>query len=269
MLHDAENHRTCKLVVDSLNATHSWNLSVSTLQNYYEFAITALEREPQLVVNHLQTRVQNYHADHQHVEAICDTGHAQHQSTMLELRATLTRILASKSASAHRPDDGLAGLEDLVQSALINVWQKIDTFAYKSRLNTWIHVVAIRQLQQVAKVRATQKRALGGEACSLEKHIEDGAPPPEAPDLPPDVSALDAQLRALIEHILLQQRDERLLTVFSLNYDNQLTLREIGKKLHLSPARVYGIMQQAIKILQQNTSLRAWFGKDDDTLHPS
>ena len=109
MLHDDEKHRTCRLVVDSLNATHSWNLSGNTLQEYYDFAIATLDREPELALTVLHACVQNYHADHQHVEAICDTGHAQHQSTMLELRATLTRILASKSASAHRPDDGLAG----------------------------------------------------------------------------------------------------------------------------------------------------------------
>ncbi len=269
MLHDDEKHRTCRLVVDSLNATHSWNLSGNTLQEYYDFAIATLDREPELALTVLHACVQNYHADHQHVEAICNDNHPQHQSVMLELRATVTRILANKSANVYRPDDGQAGLEDLAQSAVINVWHKIDTFAYKSRLNTWIHVIAIRQLQQVAKVRTTQKRALGSEAFSLEKYIEAGAPPPEAPDSAPDVQVLDEQLSALVEHILMAQRDDRLLTVFSHNYVDQLTLREIGKKLHLSPARVYGLMQQAIKILQQDTSLRAWFDKDGDTLHPS
>ncbi|KPV53891.1 hypothetical protein SE17_07005 [Kouleothrix aurantiaca] len=269
MLHDAEKHRACRVIVDSLNATHSWNLSAHTLQNYYEFAIASLEREPDLAGHLLQMRVQNYHADHQQVEAICDSNHARHTWVMLELHGTITRILASKFTSPYRPDDGQAGLEDLAQTAIITIWQKIDTFAYKSRLNTWVYTIAVRQMQQVAKMSNTQKRALGSEAYSLEEHIEAGAPAPEAPESAPDIYVLDEQLRALIERVLIEQPDKRLITVFSLSHNEQLTLRAIGEKLELSPSRVYGMLQQAIKILQQDKSVRAWFGKDDDTLHPS
>ena len=242
---------------------YRWNLPETALQAYCEFAEHCREREPGLARATLEQRVCTYHADHGQVAAISDTKHPAHTQVMHDLRLLVTRILASRIARSQLPDDGQSGLDDLVQETLTIVWRKIDTFAYKSQLNTWVYAIAVRQLVHAAKSRSTQKRALDNESFSLEEYAENGAAPPEAPEHAPDALVLDDQLWQLICEVLARNPDERLLLIFQLSLAEQQTMREIGASLSLSPARIYTLLQHTFKILREDPSLRAWFGKDD------
>lgn len=267
MVYDAEKQR-CLALVSAQSAKLGWSLSPQTISQYTQFLAVRLQEQPGMADTLARTILANYHADHVQVDALRDAYHPLSNHTWEWVRSKVTLILRSKIAERYMHDDGVGGLEDLSQTALQDIVNGLPTFRYHSRLLTWIYTLVSNHLARHYRTQNAHKRQALQSAQSLDAQPVLAETMSDALSSQPDQLTLDRMLRELVNQVLSVQPDMRLQQVFNLSVFDQQTLRAIGEKLELSPARVCMLMKQATAILKNDPAIREWL-ETGDNLHIS
>lgn len=125
---------------------------------------------------------------------------------------------------------------DAVQDALLNAWNKRDQFRSTSRLDTWIHRIAINAALNLLR------KSRPGVFEALESDVEDL-------DSGPDQSLLDHELESHLAEALARLTEvERI--CFVLKHLEQWRAREIAAELDINEGRVKQAVFRAVKKLR-------------------
>lgn len=125
---------------------------------------------------------------------------------------------------------------DAVQDALLNAWNKRDQFRNTSRLDTWIHRIAINAALNLLR------KARPGVLEALENDVEDL-------DRGPDQALLDYELESQLAEALARLTEvERV--CFVLKHLEQWRVREIAAELNINEGRVKQAVFRAVKKLR-------------------
>jgi RNA polymerase sigma factor (sigma-70 family) len=252
----------CLKLATSLNAKHEWGLTDTTLCEYARKAARFVASNSAPTDMQLSAWLRYYHNDHALVEALLDSNHPEHMLRWGEWTRQALRILAAKTARTRLPDEVAASLEDLAQEAIQNLWCGLPSFSYQSSFTTWAFTIVGHCLARHYRAQQTQKRGALPPAQSLDSRLESGAAFDHDTTPAPDDEALSALLSELIDRALRQHPDGRIATIFHLWVTEEQTLRVIGDKLALSPARVHALLKQAIGLLQREEAIRQWVEQD-------
>ena len=125
---------------------------------------------------------------------------------------------------------------DAVQDALLNAWNKRDQFRSTSRLDTWIHRIAINAALNLLR------KSRPGVFEALETDVEDL-------DSGPDQSLLDYELESQLAEALARLTEvERV--CFVLKHLEQWRAKEIAAELGINEGRVKQAVFRAVKKLR-------------------
>lgn len=125
---------------------------------------------------------------------------------------------------------------DAVQDALLNAWNKRDQFRSTSRLDTWIHRIAINAALNLLR------KSRPGVFEALENDVEDL-------DSGPDQSLLDHELESHLAEALARLTEvERI--CFVLKHLEQWRVREISEELDINEGRVKQAVFRAVRKLR-------------------
>lgn len=125
---------------------------------------------------------------------------------------------------------------DAVQDALLNAWNKRDQFRSTSRLDTWIHRIAINAALSLLR------KSRPGVFEALERDVEDLAHDPQQTLQDYELESDLAQALARLSEI------ERV--CFVLKHLEQWRVREIAAELDLNEGRVKQAVFRAVKKLR-------------------
>lgn len=242
--------------ITTLNLQLSWKLSEEDKRSY-SAALFEIVGSDYLSDDSLRALIKNYHSDHYQVDALRNPAHPEHNIVWLDVTSLVNRIIVLKTGASMSKDNLF--LEDTTQEVLQGIVQGIWKFKYMSRLQTWIYSVVGRVLASCLRVQYTQKRGGFVENTSLEELIESGEVGNDTSRLPEELG-LDRSLIALVDRVLGDLPDHRMGLVFHLWVFEQQTLREIGEKLSLSPARVHSLCKQSATALKQHPAVLEWLG---------
>ncbi|MEQ8763865.1 MAG: RNA polymerase sigma factor [Planctomycetota bacterium] len=139
---------------------------------------------------------------------------------LIERLKCVPRILAAinEKIGGHLSRDELA---DLSQDALVAVWRKLDTFEGRGRLETWVYGFCFRELMSFLRGKHRRRDAL---ASRLELEEQLAVHPLLTLSL--EVEEVERQL----DHIGRPDSE-----VIRMKHYRDLTFREIGQRLRLSP----------------------------------
>lgn len=135
----------------------------------------------------------------------------------------MPRLLASidEKVGAHLTADELA---DLAQDTLTAVWRKLETFAGRSRLETWAYRFCFHELMNHVRAKHRGARALG------ERHeLDEQIPVLPLPALALEVEEIERQLHELGPPDAV---------VIRLKHYQELTFDQIGRSLGMSPSTI-------------------------------
>lgn len=246
----------------ALNDEYAWGRSPETLQSYAEAVSEYCTTAGKLEAKGLRQLLINYHQDHDVVAALYNRQHTRHLAAWQKLQSEIGSTLAQLHYTRRlqlTPDS----IEDLIQEASKDIWRGIEQFRYDSRLSTWLYHVVANCAWRSCRPGRAKRRGCGAISDSLDALKEVGSPRLEAPQHPrPEECALNDDLRRIIALTLGAAADTRLRAIFELKEYEGYTIREIGCKLHLSPARVSNLLQQAKQILSANPAVRTWFHEE-------
>lgn len=206
----------------------------------------------------LRRTIINYHLDHQLVEALANQSHHDHEQAWEVWMAGAAAIV--RRQSFQWANDGALDFEDLAQVARVGLLQALPEFRYASRFSTWAYSVVARSARNELRARQAKKRLAAIE--SFDQLAEqpalavDQAPHPEA-------TAQSRLLGELIERVLGEQRDRRMLPIFRLWAERDQRVADIGEAVGLSEARVRVLIGQIVALLQHDPRVRAWAMLDD------
>jgi RNA polymerase sigma-70 factor (ECF subfamily) len=125
---------------------------------------------------------------------------------------------------------------DAVQDALLNAWHKRDQFRSTSRLDTWIHRIAINAALNLLR------KSRPGVFEALENDVEDL-------DRGPDQSLLDHELESQLAEALVRLTEiERV--CFVLKHLEQWRVHEIAAELGINEGQVKQAVFRAVKKLR-------------------
>lgn len=252
------NTENIKNTVERMNQDQNWLLTPNEVQAYAE------------VISHLiptgysnaqvNPILRNYHADHRLVEALRTSSYPSSQMAWGEITQTVKSIVVMKIENGHIPVSS-SDLDDLVQLALVEIFENIHRFGYRSRFLTWVFAIVGNTLTSFYRTQSTKKRAMEPLSLSLEVIglVEDI--PKEEEGL--YVRAENEAITKLAMQILIAQPDARLVPIFYLSVFEDRTLREISAQFSLSLGRVHALLQRAIAILRKDPSLLEWFDEVD------
>ena len=129
---------------------------------------------------------------------------------------------------------------DAVQDALLNAWNKREQFRNTSRLDTWIHRIAINAALNLLR------KSRPGVLEALESDVEDL-------DSGPDQALLDYELESHLAESLARLTElERV--CFVLKHLEQWRVREISAELDVNEGRVKQAIFRAVKKLRVDMS---------------
>jgi RNA polymerase sigma factor (sigma-70 family) len=253
-------------LVVRLNNASGWQLAPDELRRYAT-TVAALAGERDASDDQLRLMLGYYHSEHRLVEALRDPAHPDHRSSWAVLAAQVRRILVNRAGSALFGDHTYE-LEDLAQEALIDVARGLPHYRYASRFQTWLFTVVSHCLHRAIRARGANKRVEGARVQSLET-IEAAGNTPNALQIPgPEGEAQLRVLAMLLANVLAQSADKRLAAVMQLWLIEELPLRAIGARLHLSVGTVHALLGQALALLRDDAALRAWAVEADYEQRP-
>lgn len=129
---------------------------------------------------------------------------------------------------------------DAVQDALLNAWNKRDQFRSSSRLDTWIHRIAINAALNLLR------KSRPGVFEALETDVEDG-------ESTPDQTLFDHELESSLAESLARLTEvERV--CFVLKHLEQWRAKEIAEELGLNEGQVKQAVFRAVKKLRVDMS---------------
>ena len=224
-------------LVQSLSNEHAWNLSPAVCLKYATrvFHSGIVERRLQ------EDFVRHYHVDHELVEAIGAPAHPEHRHYYEQVEQRCLRII--RKHQHYWSKDRALSEDDVCQICMEKVLQKIHMFQYRSSFQTWLTSLIINEALQLYRKQHTQSRAADNEP--LEDHAELAHPQEPIHDV------VIEQIRRLeFEQVLALHKDPRVLVVFRLYVDEDLTLEVIGRRLSLSVGRIHSLLATARAVLR-------------------
>lgn len=246
------------VILSELNQQQQWQLTEAAQTHYLQQLKARLldTYNDHLLVSILT----NYHYDHQTV-AKFQAGQGFELQDWNEWYQNVCKTLAhhgldwsSQVAINH---------EDLVQIALTGLLEALPSYGYRSRFKTWAYTVFLRSVQQHVRMFLVGKRK--GQTLSLDQTIDAHQAGSQQIDrlvIDPIDLMLGNSLQNLIYSVLQHHKDQRLLEIFRLAEEEDLTVSEIGRRFQLSPARISDLLKQARQTLQQDARIRDWYNLD-------
>jgi RNA polymerase sigma-70 factor (ECF subfamily) len=131
-------------------------------------------------------------------------------------------------------DEDLAA--DAVQDALLSAWDKRHQFEASSRLETWIHRIAVNAALQLLRKRRPERHE------AMDFDIEDAS---EAPDEQRAAAELETRLSASLQRLTEIER-----LCFVLKHLEQWRIREIAAELDASVGTVKQALFRAVRKLR-------------------
>lgn len=243
-------------LVAQLDAELGWGLGKAA-QHAYTSAIAQFAGET-LSEPALRRTIINYHSDHQLVEALANQSHHQHDRAWEVWMAGAAAIV--RRHSFQWVHDSALDFEDLAQVARVGLLQALPEFRYASRFSTWAYSVVARSARNELRARQAKKRL-----AAIESFDQLAEQPALAAGqaLHPETTAQSTLLGELIERVLGEQRDRRMLPIFRLWAERDQRVADIGAAVGLSEARVRVLIGQIVALLQRDPRVRAWAMPDD------
>jgi RNA polymerase sigma-70 factor (ECF subfamily) len=170
------------------------------------------------------------------VRAALDGDPAARERLIERLRC-VPRFLTAQLRRRGRPAGG-EGVEDLAQTVLLNLWQKLPEFAGRAALETWAYrFCTFTTMNSLRRERLRE---------SASASVEDVDPGPEPAVFEPvDRGLLDAETAALLER--LSPREAQ---IVRLRHFEDRDLAEIARALELSPSSVKTHYYRALEKLR-------------------
>lgn len=264
MMHDAENDEYCLALVTMLNTQLGWRLSIIQQREYEAFLAARRHAKPGLSYAECLAILKYYHAEHNEINALLKAAHSDYDAAWVRMYGQVAQIVTAKVPTSLKYTHGTTNLDDLTQQAIQDVMNGIAGFHYESSLQTWVFVVVSRCIIRYHRAQKTRKRATLDAAQSLDVLSEGYDIPGDSSVSLPEETTLERSLLDLIAQALQAQNDPRLYQVFMLSVIEQESLRAIGQRLSLSPARILALLRQAIAVLQNDEVIREWFEAGDN-----
>ena len=236
---------TALATVQAFSLAQSWQLSQEQCLEYAQIlqrseAVTQTEQE--LVLTY-------FHHEQHLVRALQDMQHPNHGAAIAEVQAQCLQTI--RTYKYHWKKDEALSEEDICQTVLLKMLEKIELFKYRSAFRTWLTRIIINESLQMHRRQNTQSRA--AEQESLEFHTGLQSQQESVVTI-----AINNVERFEFASMLSQQADQRLLTIFSMYVDQDATLKQIGEQLQLQPSRVHALLEIVRRLL------RNFRGEDQD-----
>jgi RNA polymerase sigma factor (sigma-70 family) len=251
----------CLGLVARLDAERGWELSQREQQQYARQVAEVCAGQADRDETDLCVVIGYYHSEHRLVEALRDTEHPEHAFMWSEWIRHASRILASKVAGVQPANHTVVGLEDLAQEAMHDLWRGLPAFRYQCRFQTWAFTVISNCLARHYRTLQTQKRGPLQQTQSLDAMLAVADTFVDLSSPSPDEEVLSTMLALLLRQVLEQHPDRRLAIIFHIWVSEERPLRAIGDELHLSAARVHGLLNQALVLLRNQPVVQEWVEK--------
>lgn len=248
----------CSAMVESCNETLGWGLDKRANERYVDALIQLVDE--QVAHDELRTRLVNYHADHEQVEALRDALHPQHVAAWQQWTQQILGVLRANGLAWSA--DAAVDLEDLAQFVRAELVRALPSYRYRSRLSSWVYQLAVQSVVRQVRYAHAAKRATRPDPLdALAEHS--GAPDPaDGPELLARAGLLAEQVGA----ILAAQPDQRLGYIFYLWAVKEKSTAEIGALVQLHASRVRALLAQARQLLRAHPAIQAWH--DDESPSP-
>lgn len=254
---DRSELERCRRLVGELSHAQQWQLGLVELQRYAEQVAACFEQIETVDDELLRRTIDNYHQDHMLVEALRGADPRASAERWTEWSTIVLRILAQRFGGQQLRGDPSAHLSDVQQDALLDLWRGLRTFRYQSRFHTWATTIVVNCAVRRLRSGSAQKRdAKLTQPIDTAASVVDSLPDEQA--ILPEQAALSAELSAIVRQVLEAQPDERLRVVFELWVVDRQSMRAIGERLHLSPARIHALFHQAIDLIRQRLYADGW-----------
>lgn len=195
-------------VIMALSAERGWGLSTEDVERYTLALYSLL---PDTCVESALRRVCSYYnADHQLVEALQSSSHAQHHECWIVWKNQVPEIL--RKAGLYWSNDNAVDRDDFAQVAQVALVASLKTFAYRSSFATWAHTVVVRSVRRHIRDSRMKKRAQRPDSFDASPDVD--APACNADE--PEQQAANSVLIDQINTVLTQGGDERLAYIFQL-----------------------------------------------------
>lgn len=147
------------------------------------------------------------------------------------------------------PDDTDA--QDALQNTFVSVFKAIDQFQCQSRLDTWLHRIAVNSALQV--IRKRKRRQEVSIDDMLPQYLPDGhrANPGPAWQIDSLAGQMDEETRALIRHHI-HQLPEIFRVVLVMRDIDQLSTEEVAVALEISESNVKTRLHRARQALRES-----------------
>lgn len=247
----AHRYRSC---VEDLSRSEEWGLHEAEVTRYVE---QLLARVPAASPERQLLRIVGYyHREHKQAMALADPKDPEHAAAWQWALQEIQRVLRIKGLNWS--SDRSVDLEDLAQTAQIEVARAIVDYRYESSLRTWLQSVVKRRLLRFHRDSQAEKRAVRPESLDAAEYSFVAWE-----DFEEDINA--TALVAMVERVLGSASDERLAVVFRLRHIHDWSAEEIGVRIRLHPSRVRVLLQQARALLARDAELRRWFSDGRET----
>ncbi|GAB4212366.1 MAG: hypothetical protein OHK0022_48050 [Roseiflexaceae bacterium] len=244
-------------MIGTLDQHWGWNLDEAARQRYLEKLLTLVPDDYSDTL--LQQMIQNYHLDHQRVDALQDTSHPDHQAAWEE--AGQRAMLTLKGNGFSNYANGALDFDDLLQIALMDLSASLERFRYGSRLATWLHIVTLNSARRTLRMQRAARRA--GITIPL------GHPATEELTIPttaqPEAMTDYQMLLGLIAAVLQANPDKRLLHIFRLWAIEDQRLTDIGEIMKLSKSRVSTLLDEIRRITGEHLRQQGWSNEEDNS----
>lgn len=180
-------------------------------------------------------------------------------SALSDLRARLlANVRAAWAGRSGCADDAL--IEDAVQNALVQILNKLASFAGTARFLSWATTVAVHAV-------ITEMRRRRWEDVSLEDAVRSTGSPIDSADgtVPPESRAARGELLALLDRLIRDELTDRQREAILAEL-NGLPLEEIGRRMGVSRNAIYKLTHDARRRLKASLEAAGYFADDLATL---
>jgi RNA polymerase sigma factor (sigma-70 family) len=259
---DHADYERCLRLVAGMSHEQQWQLDLLTLQRYAEQVVACFDQPGEVSDERLLRTIDNYHSDHVLVEAL-RAAEAHHSAAVwTEWSGIVLRILAHRLGAQPIGGDPVAHLDDLQQDALLDLWRGLPTFRYQSRFNTWATALVVNcAARRRRSIRASKRSMNQAQSIDAVTSAVDNLEDEQA--LQPEQAVLSDELARLVRQVLGAHPDHRLRVVFELWVVERQSMRAIGERLNLSPARVHALLHQAVALIRGRLHANGWFEQSE------
>ena len=256
---DAPAFLHCFHAVQYLNSQHGWGLAPGDMRYYADNLSQRwpeLAQAPELL---LERAICNFHLDHDIVESLQQEASFEHAGAWRTWFEQATFAMLARGRVHFQIDADAADVEDIVQTAMLDIWKGLAAFQYRSRFGHWAAVTIANCFNRHLRKLGAERRIQFAQVHSLEGWLESGADVADTSAPTVEAQAFSALLVGMLRNELARRSDWRLLAVFDLCILGNRTTRATGDVLKLSPSRIHALIQQVRGIIHEYLAKEIWF----------